>query len=190
MPAGGGSLRDVIGLPIDAGPDPAAPRPPIHHLVRGGDGRIDFTAEGQKAVYVVDASGNAEYAFGLTMPAGAQLLDMKASGWRLAVTYMGRSVRVEMDWGLRHGSRSACRCVWTSTRFARLLRAQRIKGPVHTSYGGAGKKPTRDRIAMRTEGDTQQGRAGDSLQRDRRHSETRGSSTRSGEPCAAEATRA
>ena len=87
MSAGGSSLRDVVGLPIEALGDPTQP-PGLDHVVRGGDGRIYFAPDGEDSVYVVGASGDSELAFRLAPAArNRQLVDLKAAGPRLAAIY-------------------------------------------------------------------------------------------------------
>lgn len=93
MPAGGGRLRDVVGLPptITEGPDPTLrPGPGIARMARAEDGRIYFKAPGEDSVYVINASGDAEYAFELApLPddRDLRLTDLKAAGSRMAATY-------------------------------------------------------------------------------------------------------
>jgi hypothetical protein len=86
MAAGGGPLRDVVGLPTTVEEPTAAPI--SDHIVRGGDGRIYFAPEGDKWVYVIEPSGDSQQAFRLaTMPRNCRLVDLKAAGQRLAATY-------------------------------------------------------------------------------------------------------
>jgi hypothetical protein len=87
MSGGGSTLRDVVGLPIEALDDPTQP-PGLDHMVRGGDGRIYFAAHGEESVYAVGPSGDSELALRLVPAArNRRLVDLKAAGPRLAAIY-------------------------------------------------------------------------------------------------------
>jgi len=92
MSGGGAPLRDVLGLPDEAGPesskdpDPSAP-PEFDYMIRGGDGRIYLARAGASFIYAIEASGQSQEAFPMARtPRNLRLAGLRASGGRLVAT--------------------------------------------------------------------------------------------------------
>jgi hypothetical protein len=87
MSAMGGRLQDLFGTPeVETGDTARPPEKQLHHLARGGDGRIYYVREDDSSVYAIASTGLTERVARLTrMPRGWQLVGLLAAGTRVAV---------------------------------------------------------------------------------------------------------
>jgi hypothetical protein len=88
MPAGGGSLHDVIAIPRDPLKEPTAQGKVAALRARGADGLVYFVPAGEDSVHVIEPSGESHVAFTLAKaPHKGELVDLKGAGSRLAAIY-------------------------------------------------------------------------------------------------------